>query len=259
MSFRNNPESVFHSLDCGFRGLRLVFRPGLRRFVVVPVLLNLILFGAAFWLSGAYFEEFLEWLIPGWLDWLRWLLWPVFGLSFLLLSLFSFSLAANISGCLFYDRLARKVEFQVLGVLPEIPPHSPERSWMAGLTSETRRLTYFLGRTIPLMLLFLVPGVNLLAPFLWLGFSAWFLGMEYMAYPLEIGGVTFSDQLRLMRPYRFEIAAFGGLALAGLAIPILNLLVPPAAVIGATVYIHDKKKHNPALQDRSLPSSTRSD
>jgi CysZ protein len=83
--------------------------------------------------------------------------------------------------------------------------------------------------------------------------------MDYMAYPLEIAGLTFKDQLRSMRPYRFEVVAFGGLALAGLAVPLLNLFVPPAAVIGATLYIHNKKQHDPALQGRSARLPIQSD
>ncbi|MGH8556835.1 MAG: hypothetical protein ACRESZ_05105 [Methylococcales bacterium] len=59
LRLQNNPESLFHCVNCGFRGLKLVFTPEFRRVVVVPVLLNLIVFGFAFWLSGSYFAAFL--------------------------------------------------------------------------------------------------------------------------------------------------------------------------------------------------------
>lgn len=243
MPLENSSESVFHSLNCAIRGLKLALTPGLRRYVVAPILLNLVLFGAAFWLSGYYFEAFLEWLIPGWLDWLRWLLWPVFGVSFILFFLFSFSLIANILGSFFYGRLARTVESLIQDGQLQGDQDVGRATRGAGLVSEFARLFYFLSRALPILLLFVIPGVNLFAPFLWLAFSAWFLGMEYMAYPLEEAGLTFPDQRRVMKPYRVHVAAFGGLALMGLAIPVLNLLVPPAAVIGATYYVQDKKQN----------------
>lgn len=242
MDFRNHSESVFHSLRCGFSGLKLIFTPGLRRYVAVPILLNLVLFGAAFWLAGTYFEAFMERLIPNWLDWLRWLLWPLFGISLILIAVFSFSLVANILGSFFYAKLAQKVESQILGNLPDIEDEPRDISWVNGLSSEFGRLLYYFSRAVPLLLLFLIPGVNLVAPFLWIGFSAWFLAMEFMAYSLDEAGFLFSDQRRMMRPYRIHVTVFGGLILFGLAIPVLNLVVPPAAVIGGTLYIGDKKK-----------------
>jgi CysZ protein len=242
-------ESVLYGLNCAFRGLKLVFTHGLRKFVVVPVLLNLILFSTAFWLSGYYFAEFLEWLIPGWLDWLRWFLWPLFGISLLLFALFSFTLVANLLGSPFYGSLAKRVETQILGDRQHDQTDLGGSGWMAGLYSESKRLGYFISRAIPLLILFLIPGVNLIAPFLWLWFSAWFLGMEYLAYPLEESGLTFPDQRRIMRPYRLSVTTFGGVTLLGLAVPVLNLVVPPAAVIGATLFLHDKKPNPRHVRD----------
>lgn len=244
MRLQNSSESLFHCINCGLRGLKLVVTPEFRRYVVGPVLLNLIVFGLAFWLSGTYFAAFLEWLIPGWLDWLRWLLWPVFGISLVFFALFCFSLVANMLGCLFYGGLARKVESRLLSTNPDGPKSSGEPSWIAGVSSEIKRLTFFLNRAIPLLLLLLIPGVNLIVPFVWLCFSAWFLGMEYVAYSLDGSGLTFPEQRRLMAPYRVHVTLFGGLLLMGLAVPIFNLVVPPAAVIGATLYVQNKKPNN---------------
>ncbi|MGH8556834.1 MAG: EI24 domain-containing protein [Methylococcales bacterium] len=198
-------------------------------------------------------------MIPDWLNWLRWLLWPVFGISLVLFALFCFSLVANMLGCLFYGGLARKAESRLLSTKPDGPDSSGEPGWIAGVSSEIERLAFFLSRAIPLLLLFPIPGVNLIAPFLWLCFSAWFLGMEYMAYPLEGAGLTSPEQRRLMAPYRVNVALFGGLALMGLAVRILNLVVPPAAVIGATLYVHNKKPNNRALQHRSINPSIHSE
>ena len=249
MPIRKVADSVLDGAKYALRGLPLVFRPGFRRFVMVPVLLNAVLFGAGFWVSGYYYSEFLAWLVPSWLDWLRWLLWPVFGLAFLVFTLFSFSLSANLFGCFFYGGLSRKVESEILRIEPDSKAPPSPTGGLGGFFSELKRLGYFLSRATPLLLLFLIPGINLIAPFLWLFFSAWFLGMEYMAYPLEEAGLDFAQQRRQLRPKRLNVAVFGGLVLMGLALPVFNLIVPPAAVIGATLYIH-------ALKSRSREVAT---
>ena len=64
--------------------------------------------------------------------------------------------------------------------------------------------------------------------------------MEYLAYPMEEAGVLFDEQRRILQPGRFGVTAFGGLILLGLAVPLLNIAIPPAAVIGATLYAGEK-------------------
>jgi CysZ protein len=66
--------------------------------------------------------------------------------------------------------------------------------------------------------------------------------MEYMAYPLENEGQLFVDQRKTAGSIRLGALSFGGISIAGLAIPVLNIVVPPAAVIGATIYIYEINK-----------------
>jgi CysZ protein len=86
-----------------------------------------------------------------------------------------------------------------------------------------------------------IPGINVLAPFLWALFGAWGMALEYLAYPLENQGVLFSEQKELVKSVRLGALSFGGLAVLGLTIPVLNIIVAPAAVIGATLYLHEIK------------------
>jgi CysZ protein len=56
---------------------------------------------------------------------------------------------------------------------------------------------------------------------------------------LEARGILFSEQRDMIGKRRVETLAFGGAVMLGLAIPVLNVLIPPAAVIGATLYFAD--------------------
>jgi CysZ protein len=226
--------------------LKLITQPDLRHFVWVPLVINFILYGLALWLAGHYFSEFMNWLLsllPRWLDFIRWLLWPFFALGFLLGTFFSFTLVANLVGSPFYGRLSEKAGELATGRrLATTAEPASEASPVAGFLSETKRILYFLLRTAPLLILFLIPGLNLIAPFVWMGFNAWFLALEYTSYPLESQGILFGEQRAMLKNMRFGALAFGGLVMLGLAVPVLNILIPPAAVVGATLYITESRK-----------------
>jgi CysZ protein len=243
-------NSPHYSITCLLRGLRLLASPDFRRFVWIPLAINLVLYGLAFAVGVHYFEVFMDRLLPAWLEFLRWLLWPIFGLSFLLIIYFSFTILANLIGSPFYGRLAEKLIVSSRG------RHLPEsrEPWAkvlaAGMWGEVKRWGYFVTRAVPLLVLFLIPGLNLLAPFLWLAFSAWFMAQEYMAYPLEVQGFGFDVQRRILKKMRFGVFGFGGATMFGLTIPGLNILIPPAAVIGATLYFLEAQ-----LEDKSATDS----
>ena len=74
------------------RGIRLIFAPGLRTYVMVPLLINVVLFSALIYFGAGQFRELLDWLLPDWLDWLAVVLLPLFILAALVIVFFSFSL-----------------------------------------------------------------------------------------------------------------------------------------------------------------------
>jgi len=218
------------------RGLTLITLPGLRRFVVVPLLINIILFGLAIYYGVQQLGVFIEWLLPQWLDWLRWLLWPVFALAVLLVVFYTFTLLANLIGAPFNGLLALAVEQHLTGQQPR-----QDISWKALLTgavpmmlSELRKLLYFVLWTVPFLLLFVVPLVQIAAPFLWLVFSAWMLAVEYADYPASNQNLPFAELRVRLRRRKFMSLGFGTATMVTTLIPIVNFLVMPAAVAGAT-------------------------
>ena len=55
-----------------------------------------------------------------------------------------------------------------------------EQPWNKVFIGELNRIGYLVVRTLPLLLLFLIPVVNLIAPVLWAIFAAWGFAMEYI-------------------------------------------------------------------------------
>jgi CysZ protein len=220
-------------------GLRLMRTPGLRRYVAVPLLVSIVLFSAAILAGIHWLEVLLGWLLgwlPSWLDWLQYLLWPLFALTGVLLVFYTFSLLTNLVAAPFNGLLAEAVERHLDGrtmedagglkaLLADIVP---------SLVSELRKLLYIGLRALPLALLFLIPPVNLAAPFLWALFSAWMLVIEYMDYPMGNHRLRFAEQRKRLRGRRLLGLGFGGASMLMTMIPVVNFLAMPASVAGAT-------------------------
>lgn len=223
------------------RGLRLINQPGLRPFVLIPLLVNIVIFSLLIWLGIDQFEGLMDRFLPseeGWLAWLRWLLWPLFAIALLLVVFYTFTVIANLIAAPFNGLLAEKVELHLGGQLTEQSGGLKQlaRDFLPSLLSEVRKMGYFLLRAVPLLLLFLIPGINIVAPFLWLAFSAWFLALEYGDYPMANHGLLFKDQRQRLKQARFTALAFGGGLTLLMMVPILNFVAMPAAVAGATLF-----------------------
>jgi CysZ protein len=102
---------------------------------------------------------------------------------------------------------------------------------------------YSLFLVIPLLLLSWIPGLNLLAPALWLLFTSWTLALDYHDYPMGNHQLDFKQQRNRLRQHRGLALGFGGATMLATMIPIVNFLVIPAAVAGATVlYLENLKQ-----------------
>ena len=220
-----------------FRGLSLLNKPGVRRFVILPLLINILIFAGLIWLSADQFGQFIDWMtptLPDWLLWLTWLLWLVFGLTAFIVLFFGFSILANLVGAPFNSFLAAAVEKHLTG---QPLPDSGKSLWqevVEALLGEVKKILYYLLWAIPLLILGFVPGINLLVPVLWAIFGAWMLSLEYTDYPLGNHGMTFPAIRRKISEQRMLSLGFGGAVMLATLIPLFNFLVMPVAVAGAT-------------------------
>jgi len=221
------------------QGLKLIVTPGLRRFVAIPLTINILLFSLSIWVLVQQFTPLVEkWIsyLPDWLQWLEWFFWIIFAVAAILLVFYTFSILANLIAAPFNALLAEAVEKHLTGealpssssliaVLKDIP---------SALFDELRKIGYFLLFAIPLLILFWIPLLNLAAPLLWALFSAWMMAVEYCDYPMGNHGLRFAEQRRRLRQRKLLSLGFGGATLFATMIPLFNFLVMPAAVAGAT-------------------------
>ena len=238
------------------KGLQLLPNPKLRGFIIFPILINIVLYSIAFIVSYYYVEQLIVQTIPDWLQWLSWILLPLFFIVFFAISFFSFTVLANLIASPFYGVLAART----LALLDD-EAQVVEQPIMQVLIAESKRAFYIILRMLPLLFLSVIPLVNVFAPVVWAVFGAWMLAMEFMAYPLENAGLLFIEQRELLRTVRIGALSFGGITMLGLSLPVLNIVIGPAAVIGATLYFHEmteKESKKLSLEEATDEAKTES-
>ena len=233
----NNPAMAVGYL---FKGLSLLTSSQLRSFIFIPIIINVVLYSTALMLGYYYISDLINQFIPGWLQWLSWILWPLFFISFFIAGFFTFTVLANLFAAPFYGKLSAKT----LALITGQTRLTAEQPLAKVMMAEVKRAGYLFSRALPLLIITFIPGINVLAPFLWALFGAWGMTLEYMAYPLENEGVLFSEQKQLVKSIRMGALSFGAVAAMGLTIPLINIIIAPAAVIGATIYFNEVKQES---------------
>ncbi len=223
------------------RGFGLMWRPGIRRYTLLPLLINSLLFGLGTWGALHWARRSLDTLLPSWLDWLSWLLLPLLFIGLMLMVYFTFTLLANFIAAPFNALLAQALEQQLTG---KPTPEDNTPLWaltVKTLAAEWRKLRYFIGWAIPLLLLWLVPGLNLLAPLLWFGFSAWMMALQYVDAPAGNHLFGFDAQRLWLKGMPVTSFSFGALLTAMTMVPGLNFLSLPVGVCAATALWVDRR------------------
>jgi CysZ protein len=228
------------SISYLFRGAKLLRQPGVRRFIVAPLLVSLLIAIASLTGTSLLIERALDAWTPATWHWLRWVLWPILAVVLFGVMVIVTGLLANIIAAPFNSDLAGKIT-EILADDRDVP--ATVRGWSAealiSMGSESQRLIRGLLWLVPLGLLALLPGGALPASVLGWLLGARTLGMQYLDYPMARQGLGFSKQNQVVRQRRWLILGFGiGVTLLHM-LPLLNFLAMPIAIAGATALWHD--------------------
>lgn len=240
----------FTGINYFLRGFKLIRAAGVRRFVIIPLTINITLFSAAIffginWVDDVIgdlentmttdSEEGIQWIGIAF-DWLRWIIIPLATLVMLAVMFYTFTLIANLIAAPFNSLLAEKIEDHLTGVKASNGGNMMDMVKDVGgsFLSELRKLLYFMVRAIPLLILFVIPVVNLFAGLFWFLFSAWMLAIEYSDFPMGNHAMRFPDQRQTLKGNKFFALGFGTATMAATMIPIINFVAMPVAVAGST-------------------------
>lgn len=225
-----------HGLRHVLRGFSLIVQPGIRRYVAIPLSINVAVFVGALWSIGAALDRLLARYLGAWPEWLHALVWLVCAIVAALFVFLTFSVVANLIASPFNGLLAEAVEASLAGqtAMPALDARRLLRELGRSAYAEARKLFYIALRALPLLVLSVIPVLNVAAPPLWLLFGAWMLAMEYLDCPLGNHGRLFPAVITDLRQHRAMALGFGaGVTLLTL-VPGLNFLAMPVGVAGAT-------------------------
>jgi len=256
---KGNPAKGFNYL---VRGFKLVTQPGLRLFVLIPLTINIVIFSV---LIGATISEFYGWIeaimnwVPDFLSFIRWVLWPMALVLILTVIMYSFSVIANIIASPFNGLLAEKVEEMLTG--SEVDGYETIGkailAFPKSISREVAKLAYYIPLALTVLVISFIPVVNAVAPILWFLLGTWMMVIQYCDYPMDNNRRSFSAMKQAIAVDRLTSAGFGAGVMAGTMIPLINFIIMPAAVCGATVYwVEELKPLTPKPTRKGPPALT---
>jgi CysZ protein len=219
-----------------FKGFELIRTKGIRRFVFIPLTVNLVLFAFAFYYMFLQLDVYMQ-MLDEWLgesfSWLSNFLWPIAIFFILVVFSFIFSSFANWLAAPFNGLLSEKVEALllnqpidnggVLDVIKDIP---------RTLGRELSKLGYYLPRAIGFFILYWILPV--LGQILWFMFLAWMMAVQYKDYPFDNHKIGFDVMRQALKKRQGLSYSFGITTAVFSMIPVINLVVMPVAICGAT-------------------------
>lgn len=234
-------------------GLRLPFRAlgflvkhkELWSIAIWPVLINISLFVLGIYMVWGHVGGLVEliWVKPvvtAWHQSLMLVLWWVLNslahIVAVVMVYISVTILGGIAASPFNDIISERTERLLLGERYRKAEGLPfVQSTLSSLRSTTIIAMMYLGCLIPLLVLHLIPGVGSLAYTLIAGgVGAYFITMEYNDILLERKGFRMKAKFGRVWEERSLTLGFGAGTNLLLAIPLLNFLCIPLAVIGGT-------------------------
>lgn len=221
------------------KGFCFLFRRGVRRFIIIPVMINCLLYSVLL-VTGISLIGYLGNLLPHWLHWLIWLFWIVFFLGSAVIVIYTFTLLANLVGAPFNSLLSEKIEWMVSNrKLSSSSIKQILKDIRRVLRREWLKIKYYLPRAFLLLVLFLVPGINIVASVCWFLFGCWMMALQYVDYPFDNHRTTFDEMQAFLKANAGVCLGFGSAVILVSLIPVINFFVMPAAVIGGTLMFLD--------------------
>lgn len=218
------------------RGFELAFQKGVRRYALIPLTINILLFSVAiaavFHYTTVWVADFMAWL-PEWLHWLEIILWPLIIVAVLLLFAMTFTSVANIIASPFNSLLAEKVEERLTGVqAPNGGVAGMIKDIPRTLGREFQKILYFIPRTLGFFLLLIFLPV--IGQILWLLWGGWMMTIQYADYAFDNHKVPFRAMRSSLHRHQGKSLTFGVVVAFLASIPIINLIMIPVAVCGST-------------------------
>ncbi|MDY0270836.1 sulfate transporter CysZ [Trichloromonas sp.] len=219
----------------------LLHHPSLWKYVLIPFLINLVVFSGSVYFGMDFFNDSVVQLIPRGEAWywatLYYFLWILAGVVTTVVVFFSFTVIGNLIASPFNDLLSERTEDLIAGQRNEetFSLVTFGRDAFATLAVEVKKISIFVIMMLALLLLNLLPVIgSLFYSVLAVLLTLFFLVVEYMGFVFSRKRLNFAEQRRYIFARKTTMLGFGVGILALLAIPFLQFACIPVAVVSAT-------------------------
>lgn len=234
-------------------GFQMALSKECRIFVLIPILINIVILSLGGYLTVNWLLGWVDSYISGLPEWLSGILSWILG--FLLsvvvgyILCFFFSTIATLIASPFYGLLAERAEKVIRGtsvgeddasfsdIIKDIPRI---------LNRELRKWMFYLPRLLLCCVISIIPVINIVSPICWFLLAAWMMSIQYMDYAYDNHKISFEQMRKDLWCNRMGAFTLGASVSIMMLVPILNLLVPPAAVCAGTkFYVESQKRISP--------------
>ena len=215
--------------------------PGLLRYIIIPFLINLLVFSLVVWLGLDFFATTVTERLPQGDAWywvtLYYFLWVLAFAFTAVVVFFTFTVVGNIIASPFNDLLSERTEELLTNTINDEPfaLSTFSRDALTAILQECKKMVVFVLLMLAVLLFNLVPGIgNAIYAVLATLVTLYFLSIEYLSFVMGRKRLGFKEQRRFISGRWRLMGGFSCGVLLMLAIPLLQLLCIPMAVIGAT-------------------------
>lgn len=240
-----------------FRSFGLFFRfPKLILYSIVPMVINLIIYGTIFffvyqWFSGFAGDSVLfQQKDNFFFDTLRFLLKAAVFLLILLICYFLFIIFGGLVSAPFNESISKHVEEKMFThVSNEGLPFF--RDAVMSIREEAKKLLFYFSVIIPLFAVNFIPMIGSVVSFsVGTPFSFYYNALDFMDYPMTRQRASFRNKLRTVSS-RFSLSlGFGFISFLMTFLPVINVIMKPLLVVSGTVLYYERQ-YDLALQNLS--------
>lgn len=217
-------------------GFKLISTPGIRRFVLFPLLVNCVLFAFSFYQLSNYISDLIlhlsNWLPDAFL-WLVSIAEPLLYITSIICFAFIFSTVANWIAAPFNGLLAEKIELHLSGKsIPDSSLLDVIKDIPRTLSRELCKLKHYVPRAIGFFLIMWV--LPIIGQVLWFTFISWMMAIQYCDYAFDNHKISFNEMLYTLSKHKIKCFSFGIMVTIFAMIPLINFVLMPVAICGAT-------------------------
>ncbi|RRO18359.1 hypothetical protein EIL87_09035 [Saccharopolyspora rhizosphaerae] len=227
-------------------GVGLILRsPKLLLLGALPALISAVLLLASLGVLIYSSTDLVTWMTPfadGWTEFARTGLRVLLAIALVgaaaVLGSISFIALTLLIGGPFYEHIAEKAEEQ-LGLDTSGDGAGVVRQFGRGVRDSLKLVVVALVGAVVLLVIGFIPVAGQVAGVV-LGavFGAWVISLEMVGLVFQRRGLAFGERHRRLREHKAMTLGFGLPAYLLCLVPVLQLLVIPAAVVGGTILAH---------------------